>query len=1162
MAGAMIEHRRIQMSDFLDTRELNMLQTAVHEERADETPAFYAPEAMESFTYFHPERFMDGLGIEADVLEEARGLVAAGQYQILSFETKYNEIKNGRLEGIFRVEFPREDRRGNRISGVSIQVTLRFDSDRIREARCTFWKCYGHLNSASYLGLTICPHQAAALLLLQDYLLEHETGDGTNAAGERFLAAARLQRQKAEGSAEDLILVPSITGMEKGVLSCEFSIGTEGAKGKLYKVRNIRDLLAGFDQRDVMQFGRSELLLDPDRLQESSRKWLDFLRGSVEEEDELLERWIRSGTKAGLSAGQSAPKMKNSIPLFGARLDDFMEIAAGTEVPAEEGAVLIGSADGEADGETAHFPLALTMKERRNEEDDAFLGVELSGEVPTLLKGRRRQYALTDRKIQPIAEKADGVLLPILENAVRGKVRIEIGRDRLPEFYRKVLPRLQEEAEVTEYDSESIERHLPPEPEFVLYMDAPAGEVICRADVFYGPQAHALMDQGNSQGQYRNRTEEQKMIETISRYLPEQDLENGVFVLNRNDEGLYTFLSEGMALLMDSAEVRATDRFRRLGVKKHLSMNLGISMENGLLDIDLTSHDLTEEELMEALYRYRERRPFMRLSNGDFLKLEDNETLEKLSEMLDQLQISPTEFVRGNMHIPAYRALYLQRKMEEMPDVYTERDAHFKNLIKEFRTVSDADFAVPDSLMAEPRKYQIEGFRWLATLHRYGFGGILADDMGLGKTLQMIMLLLWQKEYGEGGTSLVVCPASLVYNWREELNRFAPSLLTEVVAGSQEERAVRIAGYQNVDVLITSYDTLKRDIAEYEGKEFAFVVADEAQYIKNEATSAAKSVKLLQAATRYALTGTPIENRLSELWSIFDFLMPGFLYEQTHFRMDFETPIMKNGAEGPREELRKMVTPFILRRMKADVLTDLPEKLEEIRYAAMEDVQQKLYDAEVLRMKDELSEQTEEAFRHGKIELLAELMRIRQICCDPSLCFENYDGGSAKKEMCMELVESLIEGEHRMLIFSQFKTMLLLLEEELSARNIPYYLITGDTPKERRLQMVKQFNEDDTPVFLISLKAGGTGLNLTGADAVIHYDPWWNFAVQNQATDRAYRIGQEKIVTEYRLIMKGTVEEKVVEMQEDKRKLSDDLLAGENISSAVLDRDELMALLG
>ena len=354
---------------------------------------------------------------------------------------------------------------------------------------------------------------------------------------------------------------------------------------------------------------------------------------------------------------------------------------------------------------------------------------------------------------------------------------------------------------------------------------------------------------------------------------------------------------------------------------------------------------------------------------------------------------------------------------------------------------------------------------------------------------------------------------------------------------------------------------MKRDIAEYEDIQFGYQVIDEAQYIKTHTTAAAKAVKVIKADHRFALTGTPIENRLSELWSIFDYLMPGFLYSYDVFKKELETPIVKSKDEAATKRLKRMVSPFILRRLKKDVLKDLPEKMEELQYAHMEETQQQLYDAQVAHMKEMIGAQDEESFKKNKIQILAELMHIRQICCDPSLMVDNYKGESAKRIACLELIESAIEGEHKMLVFSQFTTMLELLAKDLTDRGITYYMITGATPKEKRIQMVNEFNTNAVPVFLISLKAGGTGLNLTGADVVIHYDPWWNVAAQNQATDRAHRIGQTKVVSVYKLIVKDSIEEKIVRMQQEKADLADAILSGENGNVVNMTKDDLLQLL-
>ena len=423
------------------------------------------------------------------------------------------------------------------------------------------------------------------------------------------------------------------------------------------------------------------------------------------------------------------------------------------------------------------------------------------------------------------------------------------------------------------------------------------------------------------------------------------------------------------------------------------------------------------------------------------------------------------------------------------------------------------------------------------------------------------MLESGKKKNEEHHTSLIVCPASLVYNWKEELIRFAPELNCKLVVGTKDERDRIIEALGDFDVAVTSYDLLKRDIDRYEGIDFRYEIIDEAQNIKNQTTAAAKAVKVIKASTKFALTGTPIENRLSELWSIFDYLMPGFMFDYQSFKEKYETPIAKYDDKEALERLSRMAAPFILRRRKKDVLKELPDKLEEIRYAGMTDEQRRIYDGRVVKLKNLLEAQSDEDYNRNKLQVFAELTRIRQVCCDPLLVYEDYKGESAKRDSLMELIDGIIEGGHKALIFSQFTSMFEIIEKELQEKGIIYYKITGKTPKEKRVELVNAFNENDVPIFLISLKAGGTGLNLTGADIVVHYDPWWNVAAENQATDRAHRIGQTKVVTVYKLILKDTIEERIIEMQEAKMKLAEDILGNEAVGSSKIESEELLKLL-
>jgi len=462
----------------------------------------------------------------------------------------------------------------------------------------------------------------------------------------------------------------------------------------------------------------------------------------------------------------------------------------------------------------------------------------------------------------------------------------------------------------------------------------------------------------------------------------------------------------------------------------------------------------------------------------------------------------------------------------------------------------------PPEIQADVRSYQMAGFSWMCNLADHNMGGILADDMGLGKTLQAIMYLV---TLPKDSRRMVVCPTSLMYNWKDEFENFAPSMTCDIVCGTPEERR-RILQESTASVLITSYPLIRRDLPYYRNMEFSAVIIDEAQNIKNSSSMNAQSVKNLNTKTRFALTGTPIENSLSEIWSIFDFVMPGYLFSHSKFVNEYEKPIL-NQDEGILTQLNLRIQPYILRRMKQDVLSELPEKTEEKILVDLSDRQKKLYAAYLEHYRGELQIDDEDsAVPENRIRILSALMRLRQICCHPSTFMDNYDGDSAKMDVLIDILTQALSSGHRTLVFSQFTSMLELIEKELKEREIGYFCIRGDTKVADRSSYVKQFNDGVHDVFLISLKAGGTGLNLIGADTVIHVDPWWNPAVEDQATDRCYRIGQTRNVHVIKLLSKGTIEEKIYRLQQKKQKLAEAVIEKQEDLIGKLTRQELLEI--
>ncbi len=1104
----------------------------------------------DQYSYFQMDGLQKKLGLTASDLKKAERLVDGGVVRLDSVELGYAEYEDAMVCAA-RGSFLKKN--------VHYEISLSMTADQVLTKYCDVAGC--KCGAYGWYGKTekTCEHLAALFLLFKEHATKNRLGDATDKAGTLIIRSFQDRRAVgvvAQNETRELPLLvrPRVVQKEDGFW-LSFKVGEKG--GRLYLIKNMKEFTALVASSGNGRYGSTaEFNHSLENFSGDSRKYISFIQEIVSDEEEFIQRYADS---------YGGYRMRNTvsqqIQLSGRRLDIFYDLCEDGEAEYENRTVkpvkkgVLTCAEGNP-------RLELTIRKYEDTDVHVFQGIEVSGDMPVLLRGQQHRYYLENLRLYRLEKDFVEHVEPLLSGSRCNTLSFKVGRQKLAAFYYTVLPTLRDYVEIREEDAGMVEQYLQPDVRFVFYLDAVDQDAVCRAMAVYGEEQVALADQKSvlRAEAFRDQYRESEARYTVGKFFPELDERHQEYHCGKDEEAVYRVLSEGVQALMAMGEVRSTDRFKRLNVSRRTKVTVGVSLESGLLNLDISSEDISQEELLEVLASYRMKRRFHRLKNGDFLSLEDD-NLAMLSEMMEALHMTPKEFVKGKMQIPAYRALYLDRMLEENDQVYSNRDSRFKQLIKEFKVVSDADFEEPPTLQKVLRKYQKTGFRWLRTLETCRFGGILADDMGLGKTLQVITALLSLKLESHLKTSLVVCPASLVYNWGEEFSRFAPELSVCLVTGTQEERREKLAGCQSYDVLVTSYDLLKRDIVSYEDISFGYEIIDEAQYIKNHTTAAAKAVKLVHSDTRFALTGTPIENRLSELWSIFDYLMPGFLYRYETFKKEFETPIVRNSDEKAAGRLRKMTGPFILRRLKGDVLKDLPDKLEEIRYARFEEEQQRLYDAQVVHMRQTLAEQDPEEFQKNKLEILRELTRLRQICCDPSLCFEDYKGGSAKLAACLDLVESAVEGGHKILLFSQFTTMLERIRQAFSDRGITFYEITGSTPKEKRLSLVRQFNKDRVQVFLISLKAGGTGLNLTGADVVIHYDPWWNVAVQNQATDRAHRIGQAKVVSVFKLIMKNTIEEKICKLQESKQNLADQILSGDAASIGSMSREELLELL-
>lgn len=594
-----------------------------------------------------------------------------------------------------------------------------------------------------------------------------------------------------------------------------------------------------------------------------------------------------------------------------------------------------------------------------------------------------------------------------------------------------------------------------------------------------------------------------------------------------NPDHIFDFLDEGLERLKEDIEVYLSESFDILEVKDYQSVHVetGFDDDLSMFSIQFSVDGINPNEIDSLIKDMKANKKYYRLDNGSFLNLND-ERFQTLSEVIEE----------EKTRVPSYMTLY----MKDIASTWTKED-FYQKLIDDLSNPEDFQVQVPQLEVGHFRSYQETGFKWLKSLSKYSFGGVLADDMGLGKTMQTLSYI--QSELTEHKQlTLIVAPTSLTYNWLNEVSKFFPKLSCVVVDGLKNKRIKLLDDIDTYDLIITSYALVRNDLDLYKALDIDICIIDEAQHIKNPYSKTAKALKALNCKQKFALTGTPIENGVMELWSIFDFIMPGYLGNMTQFKERYEKPI-REGITEQSKKLRTIIDPFILRRLKKDVLKELPDKIENQIVVELHEDQKKVYLAFLNQVRDELMEAYRmEGYQKSQMKTLAALMRLRQICLDPSLFLKDYTGQSAKMNLLKELIEELMDGQHQILIFSQFTKMLDKIKDLLEDMGYGYFSLDGSTPSQERYKLVDRFNAGEKPIFLISLKAGGTGLNLTGADTVIHFDPWWNPAVEDQATDRAHRIGQEKTVHVIKMVSKGTIEEKIYALQMKKKALIDSLI--------------------
>lgn len=963
-----------------------------------------------------------------------------------------------------------------------------------------------------------------AVTVLAQELVNHDLSDSTDRAAQHF-----LQSLDPREASSPVIEAHLDSGWNENEHYLTFRVGTDG---HMYKLQNIVELATAIRLNEPLHLGKYfHQTIDPNQLDQSSHLWLDFINHLVDTA-QLLQSYD----------GQN--RWKKQLPVSGFIADDIDNVL---------------KRGGKVYNNNFSYPLERISKpirpqllvNRIGKPGDPQRALQAQIIFPNeedIVEGQNHYYRISTFNWQV----SDGISPLELDRLTNGNSdnQFLFGTGSMAQFYHKVLPQLKEQFNVHLPKHVKDEHFIPPLALPVYLLDYVNGQVKCGFAVDFDGQIFNIDESP--------RPIPDSLIEDMKKQAAKAlgidfSAENFALPVDQADD----FLDHGLNELKTSGQVRVTAAFRRLLRQAPHHFHLSASVSGSLLNLKITGDKLSADEINQILSEYQLGRRYYLLKDQRVVRV-DSKALDQLHQLTKQLDVDPTTADSGGMQLPAYRAMALNSSMKDLSSIGYQPTKSLSQFVSDLEKPGKG-VKLPQKLQKILRPYQRDGAKWMITLAQHSLGGLLADEMGLGKSVQAITLIVSNHKEG---ISLIVCPAAVVYNWRDEFKKFVPQLTISVVDGSAQERKAIISNSKHVNVLITSYDSLKRDMEQYQVMHINNEIIDEAQYIKNPQTKAARAVKQINARHRFALTGTPIENRLSELWSIFDFLMPGFLGTYQKYKRRFEKPITDNQDKMAMKELKSMVQPFILRRLKQQVLKDLPDKNEEVVAVPLVGKQGQLYNAYAQRLLAQLKHEDDKTFRNHQMQILAELTRLRQICCSPKLIDEHFRGHARKVDACLKLIKKETNSGHKILLFSQFTSLLAIMAARLKRAKISYFVIEGQTPKKKRLELVKQFNETKQPaVFLISLKAGGTGLNLTSADIVIHFDPWWNVAAENQATDRAHRIGQHHDVQIYKLIAKDTIEERIINLQKQKSALATAILSGKEIKSAKFDRKTLLKIL-
>ena len=905
--------------------------------------------------------------------------------------------------------------------------------------------------------------------------------------------------------------------------------------GKRYIIKSLQDFYQALHDKTTLTFGKNTTInANSLYFSETSQFYLNLIE-----------------TNCGLSAKfnhlrTNTAKIGRYLPLMHSQFDSFFDHIITTN----QGNIANAQKESQPYTFSNHFTpdkLKLILK-----KEGIHYTLALEGKPLSLLG---KHYLLQEQTLYSLDLSLVNVLFPLLKIQSKHHLPLSLTEEQMRFFTTAILPTLSHHLLLESYVDLSKLRQTA-QLKIELFINLPT-ETSLSARLYYTYdkiRVNPLLNEIYPKHLVRDFAREDYYFKLLkeAHFTPNED----EWLLTGEDH-LYHFLLETLPKLMslDDIDLKVEDRIHLMQPKKLAKQQMSVSVTKGIIELRFDETAFPAETLMKIIETYREGKSYIKLSPTRYLNLLTPE-IRELDELLATLGIPTKALKEGKLSLSLNEALTLDAIV--LKEHHFDFDQTFENIVKHYK-MSPPDYPLPKGLTVSLRSYQKRGYDWLLHLQELGLGGILADDMGLGKTIQSLSYLMKIREKDKSANFLIIVPTSLLYNWESEALNFTPSLKPMIITGDQQEREKRLKSLKEGHLLITSYATLRKDFKYYQNLHFHSIFVDEAQYIKNTYTQNAKATKLLNAKHHFALTGTPIENSLADLWSIMDFANPGYLKTWRHFKHVFEIPITRYEDSERLLLLQRQIAPFILRRIKGEVAKELPDKIESNLFITLSEEEQKIYHTQLaLSQKTFIEENL--GVGVGRIRILALLMRLRQAACSPALFLENYNLPSAKLERALAIIEEKRLTTSQILIFSQFTSMLDLIAHELDKKNIPYLMLTGKTKTKDRLTLVNQFNEEKIPVFLVSLRAGGVGLNLTSADTVIHFDPWWNQSVENQATDRTHRIGQDKRVQVIRLIAKDTIEEKILTLKKRKEALASALISGEETFLSTLSSDDLRAL--